>query len=141
MKDLSVEKWWVILPLYVLGGLAFGLADHQLGRWVGEFGMKPGLATAASVNVFLPLLVVGLAVARPKLGTAWFGAIALTLAFIFGLAIVYPQAHRGDPVALIRAVPPVLVMACLGYAILGTLSVVLTRSMRKHRLLRPTRAG
>ena len=141
MQGLSFEKWWVILPLYVLGGLAFGLADHRLGHWVGEFGMKPGLATAASVNVFLPLLVVGLAVARPNLGTAWLGAIALTSAFVFGLAIVYPQAHRGDVVALIRAVPPVLVMACLGYAIIGTLSVLFTRSMRNSRFLRPPRAG
>ena len=141
MNNLATRNWWVILPLYILGGLTFGLADHQLGRWVQQFGMKPGLATAASVNILLPLLAVGLAVARPKLATAWIGAVALTSAFVLGLAVVYPPAQRWDALTLVRSVPPVLVMACLGYAVVGTVSVLVTRSIGRNGFESPARAG
>jgi hypothetical protein len=141
MTNLSAGKWWVVLPLYVLGGLALGLADHQLGRWVQELGMRPGMATAASVNIVLPLLAIALAVAFPKLGTAWLGAVALTSAFVVGLSFVYPPAHGWDAVAVVRSVPPVLVMACLGYAILGTVSVLFTRGMGRHGFRPFTRGG
>jgi hypothetical protein len=141
MNYLSAGKWWVVLPLYVVGGLTLGLADHQLGRCVQQLGMRPGLATAASVNIVLPLLAVGLAVACPRLGTAWLGAVALTSAFVLGLSFVYPPAHGWDPVAVVRSVPPVLVMACLGYAILGTVSVLCARGMGRHSFRPSTRAG
>jgi hypothetical protein len=142
MKSLSAGKWWAILSLYLLGGLALGLADHLLGRGVQGLGMRPGVATAASVNVLLPLIVVGLAAVYPKLGTAWLGAVALTCAFVLGLALIYPQGHRWEALALIRSVPPVLVMACLGYLFLGTLSVLVARSVgSRNRFGPPTRTG
>jgi hypothetical protein len=138
----SAGKWWAILSLYPLGGLALGLADHLLGRGAQGLGMRPGVATAASVNVLLPLIVVGLAAAYPKLGTAWLGAVALTFAFVLGLALIYPQGHRWDALALIRSVPPVRVMACLGYLFLGTLSALVARSIgSRNRFGPPTRTG
>jgi hypothetical protein len=134
-------KWWAIFPLYIVGGLALGLADHELGRWVEQLGLRPGLATAASVNVMLPMLAVGLAVACPKLATAWLGAIALTSAYVLGLAFVYPHVHAWNTLALIRSVPPVLLMACLGYALLGTVSALVTAGMRRSFCAPTTHAG
>ncbi|HEV3257178.1 MAG TPA: hypothetical protein VG013_09885 [Gemmataceae bacterium] len=131
MKHLPVQLWWLILPVYLVGGLVLGLADPHLGRWVQGFGVRPGLATAASVNLLLPLLVIGLGVACPRLGTAWLGATGITVAFILGLALVYPPARPWGPATLLGAVPPVLVMACVGYAILGTLTVLLARAAWK----------
>jgi hypothetical protein len=87
-------------------------------------------------------MVVGLAAAYPKLGTAWLGVVALTSAFLLGLALIYPQGHRWDAIALIRSAPPVLVMACLGYLFLGTLSVLVARSIgSRNRFGPPTRTG
>jgi hypothetical protein len=45
----------------------------------------------------------------------------------YGLAVVYPQGHEWVAARLLRAVPPVLVAACLGYAILGNMAALFTR--------------
>ncbi len=127
MKYLAAEKWWIILAIYLLGGLALGLADRQLGQYVQQLGFKPGLATAASINLLLPLLAIALGVAYPRLTTAWLGALAMTVAFILGLALASQQAQPWDAATLLRSVRPVLVIACLGYAILGTLAALVTR--------------
>jgi hypothetical protein len=126
---LSAAAWWTVLPLYLLGGLALGLADPQLGRGAQQLGVRPGLATAVSVNLLLPLLAVVLAVTCPRLATAWLGAVGLAGGFALGLAFVYWPPRPWDAAALLRAVPPVLVLACLGYAVLGTLAALVTRAV------------
>ena len=71
MRNFFIEKWWFVLPLYLLGGIVLGLADPLLGHWATQqFGVKPGLATAASVNVLLPALAIILAVLCPRVTTA-----------------------------------------------------------------------
>jgi hypothetical protein len=131
MRYAFVEKWWFVMPLYILGGLILGMVDPQLGRWVQQqFGVKPGFATAVSVNLFLPLLAIGLAVLCPRLTTALLGALSLAGAYTLGLAIVYPPP-AWDLVTLLRAVPPIMVAACIGYAVLGCLTVFVTRGVKK----------
>jgi hypothetical protein len=120
MKDRSHEKLWTFLPGYVVAGLTLGLADARLGQWVQQLGVRPGVATAASVNLVMPVLAIGLAVASRRVKTACLGAVSMTAAFTLGLAITYSQGHHWDVGTLVRSIPPVLVLACLGYAIIGT---------------------
>lgn len=125
----SHRKCWTILPAYLVPGLCLGLADSQLGLLVQQIGLRPGCATAISVNIFLPLVAIGLAVARPLLRTVCVGAMAMTLAYILGLGLVHPLAGPLGPLALIAAVPPVLVLACAGYAVIGTVTALVSRSL------------
>ena len=127
MKYLLFDKWWLVLPIYLLGGLVLGLADPRLGQAVQQLGIRSGLATAASVNFLLPLLAIGLGIVHRRLTTAWLGAIGMTGAFMLGLAIAYPQAQPWNAVSLLGAVRPVFVIACLGYAALGSLAVLVVR--------------
>jgi hypothetical protein len=128
MKYLADDKSWLILPLYLVAGLAFGLADPLLGRWVQTLGARPGLATAASVNILLPLLAIGLAVTCPRLPLALLGAVGMAGAFAVGLAVMYWQGRPWDVGTLLRSIPPVLVLACAGYAVLGTMAALITRA-------------
>jgi hypothetical protein len=96
-----------------------------------QLGVRPGVATAVSVNLILPLLAIGLSIICPRVSTAWLGALAMTGAFILGLAFVYLQPHQRDAVTILQAVPPVLVLAGFGYAILGTLTALVTRAVWK----------
>ena len=96
-----------------------------------QLGFRPGWATAVSVNLLLPLLVIGLGVAFPRLATTWLGAVGMTAAFLLGLALVVPQPQPWNAVTLLASVPPVLVVACLGYVILGSLAALVTRRVWK----------
>jgi hypothetical protein len=129
MRRFFAAKWWIVLPIYLLGGLALGLADPQLGGALLPIAGKPGIATAMSVNILMPALVLLLAVVYPRLWTAWLGALVMTAAFIGGLAVNYPPAGV-DAMTLLMSVKPVLVLACLGYAVLGTVVVVVTHVVK-----------
>jgi hypothetical protein len=141
MTNLSFRKRWIILPVYLLGGLILGVGDLDLGQLVQQLGARPGFATALSVNVLLPLLAIGLGVAIPLLRTAWLGAIGMTAAYIVGLAIVHPPARPVSIVALLGSVPPVLVMACLSYGVLGTLAALAARTLAKMTEIDPPASG
>jgi hypothetical protein len=131
MAYRSATKGWLVLPLYVLGGLALGLADEPLRQYVQQLGARPGLATAAIVNILLPVLAVALGIVCPRLATAWLGALCMTGAFLLGLAFVHAPPQPWQLATLLSSVPPVLVVACLGYAFLGSVSAMLSRSMCK----------
>jgi hypothetical protein len=129
VKHLSAPKTWFLFPLYVIGGLALGLADPLLGRWAQQLGLRPGVATAASVNILLPLLTIGLGAVHRRVGAALLGAACMTLGLLLGLAIEYPPPGPRDVPQLLRSIPPVLVMAGVGYAVLGTLTALATRAI------------
>src|SRR5450759_4669391 len=99
-----VKAAWVVLLAYVVGGLALGLADAQLGLLAQRFGTRPGVATAVSVNLILPVLAVGLGVVHRRLGWAWLGAVGMSAAFVLGLAVVYPPGPRWDVAGLLRSI-------------------------------------
>ena len=90
MKCFSSRPSWLVLPVYLLAGLALGLVNRQLSQSVQLLGMKPGVAMALNVNLLLPLVALGLAVAYPRLATVWLGAVGMSAAFIVGLALVNP---------------------------------------------------
>jgi hypothetical protein len=127
---------WLIGLAYPVAGLVLGLADPLLGGMVRQLGLKPGVATAISVNLLLPLVAVGLALLRPRLGSVWLGALTMTLALIAGLAAQYSAGIKDwSPVALVMAVPPVLVVALFGYALLGTITALVGRGWRARGVL------
>jgi hypothetical protein len=125
-------RWWVILPIYLFAALGLGVADQPLGQAAQELGFRPGLVTAAAVNLLLPLLAIVLGAASRRLAIAWFGALVMTGGFLLGLALVHPQPQPWDAATLFRAVRPVLVLACTGYAILGSLAVLVSRRVRSQ---------
>jgi hypothetical protein len=123
------NKTWFLFPIYLIGGLALGLVDPMLGRWAQQLGFRPGVATAASVNILLPLLTIGLGVAHRRVGAALLGAACMTLGFLLGLAIEYPPPRPWDVSILLRSIPPVLAMSCVGYAVLGAFTALLARAV------------
>jgi hypothetical protein len=124
---LTTAKYrWLVLAVYPATGLFLGLADPLLGRLVQQLGTKPGVATAISVNVLLPLVAVALGVAYPRLASVWAGAVCMTVGFGLGLAAQY---HHGE--WSLADVPPVLVAAALGYAAVGTIALAITRLRRR----------
>jgi hypothetical protein len=120
-----------LFVLYPAAGVALGLADPLLGQVVRQIGLRLGVATAVSVNVLLPLVAVGLGVLLVRIALAWLGAVTMSLAFIAGLAVRYPPRGQAWSLAdMLAAVPPVLVLAMFGYAVLGTAAVLITRATR-----------
>jgi hypothetical protein len=113
------------LLTYPAVGLMLGLADPLLGHGAQHLGMKPGMATALSVNVLLPIAVVALAIASPRLWRVWLGAVSMTLGFGIGLAVRYHGDRAWSASDLWCAVPPVLVFAGVGYVVLGTIAALL----------------
>ena len=121
-----------ILLAYPVIGLVLGLADPDLGRVAQQFGVRPGVATAISVNLLLPLAAVGLACVHARVRTAWLGAAGLTIGLIAGLAVRY-SAVINQPISnMLAAIPPVLVVAMFGYAALGTVAAVMARRRPVH---------
>ncbi|HLJ97038.1 MAG TPA: hypothetical protein VKU02_27995 [Gemmataceae bacterium] len=131
MKTSSFQQGSIVLLLYMFGGLALGLANRPLGQAVQQLGVKPGVGTAINVNGLLPLLAVGLGVAYPRLATVWLGAVGMTVAFLVALALVHPPPQPWNAATLLRAVQPVLVLACLGYILLGTMAARITCRVRQ----------
>jgi hypothetical protein len=129
MTIVPSKYWWLLLPAYPALGLALGLADPWLGQLARQAGLKPGWATAVTVNVLLPLAAVGLGLAHARVVGALLGAAALTLGLIAGLAVQYSADLRaGSMGGVLGSVPPVLVAACLGYAALGAAAAVVRRA-------------
>jgi hypothetical protein len=126
MTFVPVKYRWLVLALYPAFGLLLGLADPLLGRLAQQFGTKPGLATAVTVNVLLPLAAVALGIAYARLGSVWLGAVFMTVGLIVGLAVHYHGGRISSPADVLSAIPPVLVAATVGYAVLGTMSALVT---------------
>jgi len=70
-KDLTgglsaIRSWrlWGVLAAYAACGLTLGLADPLFGQQVLRLGLKPGMATALTVNVLLPLAAAAIAAAH-----------------------------------------------------------------------------
>jgi hypothetical protein len=115
---------WLLVAAYAAAGLVLGLSDPWLGRLAQQFGVRAGMATAVSVNVLMPLAAIGLGLAHARFIMAWIGAIVMMCAFVAGLSAHYAVAPPGWSLgAVVRSIPPMLIVATLGYAVLGSMSV------------------
>ena len=126
MTLVSAKYRWLILAAYPAFGLLLGLADPLLGRLAQYLGTKPGVATAISVNLLLPLAAIAFGIIYARLGSAMLGAVSMTMGLVAGLAVNYSRGWAGSLIDLLSAIPPVLVAATVGYAILGTIAVLVT---------------
>ena len=126
MTLVSAKYRCLILAVYPAFGLLLGLADPLLGRLVQHFGTKPGAATAVSVNLLLPLAAIAFGITYARLGSAWLGAVSMTMGLVVGLAVNYSRGRDWSLIDLLSAVPPVLVFATVGYAVLGSIAVLVT---------------
>ena len=131
MKLLTTEKHALVFPAYLLIGFFLGLIDPHLGRRFSQLGLRPGLATAVCVNLLMPLVAISLSFIYSRVGAVWLGALGMTCFYFFGLSIAYAPPNGWEISTLVRAVPPVLVFACLGYGILGTMTVWAIRAWSK----------
>jgi hypothetical protein len=131
MNRLLATKVWLVMVIYAVGGLTLGLADTALGQVFQQNGMRGGMATAATVNVLLPLLTIVLGVLHPRLIINWLGTVVMTVAYVLGLATLYLPQGAANVAAVVAAVPPVIVLAFFAYLILGTAAVVLTRCISR----------
>jgi hypothetical protein len=66
-------------------------------------------------------------VAYPRVWTALVGAVALMAGFVLGLAVMHPPAGPVGVADVLQSVKPVMVLACVGYAVLGTVAALVTR--------------
>jgi hypothetical protein len=141
MRFLSCEKAWFVLPMYPVCGLVLGLLNPLFVKWAEQQGVpKPGVATAISVNILLPALAVGLAVGYPRVWTALVGAVALMAGFALGLAVMHPPAVPVGVADVLGSVKPVMVLACVGYAVLGVVAALVTRIVTRSAG-RPSHTG
>jgi hypothetical protein len=116
----GLRRSWLLFPLYLVGGFCLGLADERLGAVARSYGMRPGVATAVVVNLVLPVVALGLAAVAPSYARVVLGALAMTFAYLMGLALAHP-VHGWDAAALLRAIKPVHVLACVGYVVVGVI--------------------
>jgi hypothetical protein len=134
MTVVPANYRWMIVSAYPLVGLTLGLADPYLGRLAQALGSRPGVATAVSVNLLLPLAAVALGVAYARFWSVWLGALTMTLGFTVGLACQYAQRPPDGPLeAVTGAIHPILVAAMFGYAALGTGAVLAMRAWARRR--------
>ena len=121
------------LLAYAVGGLALGFCNRPLNLIALRYGIRPGIGTALNVNVLMPLMVAALAILHRRVGFAWIGAIIATLLFYLAMNLVqHPSLAQWSPRAAITGIHPILVMACIGYGVVGTIAALIAAAMRTH---------
>jgi hypothetical protein len=131
MRRSAMSKYlWLILMAYPALGLALGLADPWLGGLMRQAGLRPGVATALTVNAILPFAAIGLGALHRRAIAAVLGAAAMTIGLVAGLAVCYAAPGGRSFVGVVAAVPPVLYLASLGYAALGISAALVVRRLR-----------
>ena len=119
-----------VLVAYVLAGAALGLVLPGLKAAAGSAWGRPGLAVALVVNIAMPLLVVALSAAYPKLGVALLGTFLATLAFLTAGGPQSPPLGRDWLLAAVQQIRPLFVVACIAYHLLAVATVLLIRPWR-----------
>jgi len=131
MKFVPPDRWRAILLAYCLGGLALGLCNRPLNLLALNLGIRPGLGTALDVNILMSVFAVVAAFFYPRIWTAWLGGFLGSAAFYFGMRLVQsPNVTTWSAKGSFLGVHPILVAACLGYGVLGTLTSVTVRPWR-----------
>ncbi len=93
MTVVPMKYWWVIQATYLACGFLLGLADPLLGQGARGLGVKPGVATAVSVNLLLPLAALVLALLTLD-WQRWLGAAVMTAGITTGLAVRIARTGR-----------------------------------------------
>jgi len=107
-------------------------------RWIPAYIRYLGYFT--NFVLLGSFLGIGLGVLHPRLATALFGGIIMGVAYTVGLAINYPPGPPWDVPILFNPKLMILVMACIGYDVLGTAAAVITRVLKGEGVGSPPRA-
>ena len=146
MTYIPPNRFGRMLCAYFLAGLTIGCADHALRAAATRRGSKPGYMTALDVNIVLPAIAAVLAVLYPRVRTAVIGAVLLAGGFALGpRLLVMPNVFRWAPGPIVASISPLLVAACVGYALVGIVACHFVRPWRRVGLpdaaLRCTHCG
>lgn len=131
MVFIPPARWRFAILAYGVGGWLLGLFNTPLRALATRQGWRPGVGTMIDVNVFMPLLAAALAVVYPRVWTALLGALLATISFQLGLGMVRaPNVFRWPLWGTLYAIEPIMVAACIGYAMVGAVMVVLVSPWR-----------
>lgn len=132
MRYVRPRPSWIIVLSYFVGGAMIGGTLLMLKSYAsGAFG-RAGLAVAFVVNIGMPLLVVALAAAYPRLLVALVGTATATFAFLI-IGGGGPLNPLQWPAATVSALAgsPILTVACVMYHILALIAVIAVSSFRR----------
>ena len=122
---------WLVLLAYLCTGAAVGLALPLLRAVAtAQLGYR-GFGVALAVNIVMPLLVVALAAAYPRLWIALLGTLVATLGFLICGGQKFPPFGPGWILLTLRSMRPVLVVACVAYHVLACITVLAVRVLRR----------
>jgi hypothetical protein len=125
----------LILSGYLAAGIVVGVAPIQHAAALA--GVRPGIGTAIGVNIGLPLLALGMAAWKPYYWTAWIGGFLLAFGFFLGAMFrAEPKFWMWTSGLALQMSHPILVAAAVGCGVVGTIGVLVARSLREL-----TRAG
>jgi hypothetical protein len=98
---------------------------HVAGATLG----REGLAVAFVVNLAMPLLIVTLSAACPKLWVAVPGTFLATLALLISGSHFSPRPDQHGLTAVVQQLHPILVVACVAYHVLAVVTVLMVRKL------------
>jgi hypothetical protein len=131
MKYIPPERWRAALVVYASTGLALGLCNRPLNLLALHSGVRPGIGTAVNVNLLMPLVAMFGAWFYPRLRTIWFGSIIASGMFYLGMRLVQvPNVTQWSARATLVGIDPILVAACIGYGIVGSVTALILRYWR-----------
>jgi len=137
---INPARWPYALVAYVVAGAIVGALIPQLQTAAAKVGLRPGMGSFAVVNFILPLVAVAVAFAYPRYRTCWLGAVLMTAALILGrLFVANPDPTAWTTPFLAKNVHPILAIAWLGYAVVGTCSVAVFSRWRRVERPDPAR--
>lgn len=125
---------WLVLTTYAVGGALIAAALPALKAWSATQYGRPGYAVALVINVLMPLLIVLLASAYPRVWVAGVGALGAGVNFLLCSGVLPRVA---DPIgSFIVQAGPIATAALAGYILIAAL---VSWSLRHWRVvgLRP----
>lgn len=129
---INPDRWPYALAAYILAGAILGALLPTLQTTAARIGLRAGLGAFACVNLFMPLVAVAVAFAYPRFWTAWLGAILMSASLILArLCVANPNPLTWTLPFLAKSIHPILVVAWLGYALVGTGTVAVASNWRK----------
>ncbi len=131
MTFVKSRPWWAVILVYAAAGSAIGLALPALKGMAASSMGRSGLAVAFAVNIAMPVVVVMLAAAYPRLWVALLGTLLATIAFVLTGNRALPSFQSGWLVRMIQAASPILVVACIAYHVLAGMTVGVVRTWRR----------
>jgi hypothetical protein len=123
----------LVLGGSLAAGIAVGFAPLQHAAALA--GLRPGIGTAVGVNIGLPLMALCMALWKPYYWTAWIGGFLLAFGFFVGAMFrAEPKFWMWTSGLAVQMSHPILIAAAVGCGVVGTVGVLISRSLRELTL-------